>query len=191
MYFLQYAYFAIWLNCLYIDSVEFKQTIKSLKSSGTGYRTITSLETNIQANSNNVFTKLCDFKTWNEWLSPNSKFIANDSTVTKYSQADQSCDEVFGLFESSRIKWKVKEIKSPNMLKVCSNSSEGTIGWNELELEFILSPISLSETNLIWVYSWTVNNPIVAIIEEKFVRNGMIDDNKVALNKFLKLCVKT
>ena len=168
------------------NSIQFKQTSKSFQTSE-GCRTITSLQTNIKSNPVTVYDKLCEFKTWNQWLSPSSKF--KSVGIQKFDKVDQYCEEVFGLFESSKIKWQVRDIKKPSLLKVSSESSEGTIAWNQLELEFILSPSEVpSETKLIWMYSWTVTNPLVRFIEEKFVRQSMINDNKIALEKFILSC---
>ena len=165
-----------------------RPAIRTIETSS-GRRTITSLETIVKADIRTVYTQLCDFKTWNDWLSPGSNFVSTNELI-EFSKVGDTVEEKFGLFQSSKIEWEVKEIKPRSCLKVCSRSAQATIGWDQLELEFILSSSHPSSTNLLWTYSWTVNNPFVCFIEEKFVRQSMIKDNAIALNKLSSLCSK-
>lgn len=167
--------------------LDFKRSTTRTIETSNGRRTITSLETNIKADINTVYGKLCSFNTWNDWISPGSKFTSTQE-LDQFSNVGDTVDETFGIFQSSKITWELREIKPKYSLKVCSRASQATVGWNQLELEFCLSPSGSSTTNLLWLYSWTVKNPLVCFIEEKFVRQSMINDNLKALNKFSLLC---
>ena len=161
-----------------------------------GPRTITSVPKTIQADQSSVFRVLCDYTTWSQWISPASAFksIASN-TVDKprlgsFQEVGDSCDEIFGL-QGSRIRWKVREFIPEKLLTVYSSESEGTFGWDELEMSFELDSTDKTRkdtTQLAFTYSWTVPNPFVSVIEKLFIRQSMINDNQVALDKLAKLC---
>lgn len=162
-----------------------------------GPRTITVVEKSIQASQSRVHSTICDYSKWPEWISPASSFrrVSGpldeprvDLGLSRFKAAGDACDEIFGWQGSSRIRWKVREIDQEALLTVYSSESEGTFGWDELEMSFALQAESVDRTKLAFTYSWTVPNPIVSVIEKLIIRQSMINDNEEALNKLAMLC---
>ena len=152
-----------------------------------GSKTITKYETpTLNINKNILYNKLCDIKSWNKWLSPSSIFAStsNDYTI---NQKGQSFTEVFGLFGSSKIVWTVSDLRPGQGLSLYTSSSQGTFGWDGLELDFQLKAEENSKTirdsacSLLFTYSWTVTNPLVLLVDDALVRPGMMSDNEEAL----------
>lgn len=157
-----------------------------------GPRTISDTVKKIAAPMETVFLFLCDFRSWNKWISPQSRF---ESSLNFFDSKGDACTEYFGLFGTSEITWTVRDINKPLSLVVYSSSSKGTFGWDELELDFLLSPAineqtKSPETILQLKYSWTVLNPAVALIERSLIRENMLSDTIQALYRFAYICEK-
>lgn len=163
-----------------------KHSYKYIQTSR-GPRTITKVQKSIQADQNSVYRTLCDYNSWTKWISPSSSFTCASGSELLKIKGDY-CDEIFGFQGSSRIRWMVREIIPETLFTVYSSESEGTFGWDELEMSFQLQADAKDITNLEFTYSWTVPNPVVSVIEKLFVRQSMINDNEVALNKLAELC---
>jgi hypothetical protein len=140
----------------------------------------------ISSPPNKVYKQICDFKSWNQWISPQSKFT---SGVNEFTNKNQSCLEIFGLFDSSSIQWTVSEC-IPHQLSVFCSSSKGTFGWDNLKMDFIIIPDPNDDCKsiLTFKYSWVVSNPIVAFIEKLVIRQSMISDNIQAIYKLTDVC---
>lgn len=80
---------------------------------------------------------------------------------------------------------------SSSELKVYSSKSEGTFGWDDLEMEFsVADDASIVEQGavLTFKYSWTVSNDIVAFFERTVIRQNMMADNVIAVYKLGEIC---
>lgn len=173
-----------------------KSTAKSIQTPR-GPRTINETIKRIACRPDIVFKKICDFSTWPEWISPNAKFNIIDTESTVFSSKGQSCEERFGLFRSSQIIWTVSHIEK-NKLTVYSSYSKRTFGWDTLEMEFTVHEDKVqksaqsnnsSQASIVsLVYSWTVPNPIVSILERAIIRHNMMDDNIDATYKLAEIC---
>lgn len=149
-----------------------------------GYLTTAVVQKKLVANKSMIFNKICDYNSWSDWILPGSSFESN-IIADRIIQSNQEIKELFGLWKSSSITWKVQEFVQDSSLVVTTSASQLTIAWDMLSMEFSIS----SDSILTLRYSWIISNPLVAVVEESVIRPSMMSDIEKSLDKLGHLLI--